>query len=51
VVTAFKGKEGVTEVTVDRKANTATVTFDPAKVQETDLPKALEGTRFKVAGN
>ena len=29
---------------------TATVTYDPAKTNEEKLAKALEGTRYKIAG-
>ena len=49
MVTAFKKVEGVTDASVDFKAKTATVTYDPAKTNEEKVSGALKGTKFTAS--
>ena len=50
VTRVLKASPGVTEAQVTLQPGTATVTFDPAKVEVGQLKAAIVGAGFDVAG-
>lgn len=50
VTRVLKATPGVSDAQVTLQPGTATVTFDPGKVQLPQLKSAIEGAGFDVAG-
>jgi copper chaperone len=51
VVAALQGVDGVFAAAVDYQAGTASVAYDPAKVDEAKLLEAINGTGFAASNS